>query len=84
MRQNEGCPIPDRVPIGGSFGGFPSVRIIEWNARDLGAVNALPAVPDSSQPRFGHRGRPEGCSLGSLLYDLDLESAPLVAAHDFR
>jgi hypothetical protein len=64
-----------RVPIGKNF---------EWTASVLAALNAFPGGP-RQQPAEARRLRsPGGCSLGSLPDDLDLESAALVAAHDFR
>jgi len=66
---------PLRVPIGKNF---------EWTARDLAALTAFPGGPRQQPAEVRQLRSPGGCSLGSLTYDLDLESAALIAAHDFR
>jgi hypothetical protein len=73
----------DRVPIQGSFTEFASARIL--NGPRVTSEPSMPyrlsqteVIPGSAIPS------PEGCSLGSLLYDLDLESASLDGVHRFR
>ena len=69
--------------IQGIFLRVPIRKNFEWTARDV-ALNAFPGGPRQQPAEVRQLRSPGGCSLGSLPNDLDLESAALVAAHDFR